>query len=375
MVTLAPKYILFKEKLIEDHYIELRDNKITQIGPLHDLKHSDDVIEYKNSTIAQGLFDIQINGGDGILFNDAPSVASIERVSNAHRRFGTTSLLPTVISDELCLMREMARSVEQALDAKIRGIKGIHFEGPFLNPERKGVHNEKFMRQKEADFLSILDEFQLGHVLVTLAPEKVSPGFIKDLHSRGVRISAGHSAATYNQIHGAVKLGLSGFTHLYNAMTPTTAREPGVVGAALELHQCFSGIIADGHHIHKAVLKQALAALSTERAMLVSDAMPCAASDITEFMLGQRRVTVTGGKCITEEGTLAGSAITLSDAVHYCISKLGCSVEDTIKMASTTPAYFMGLSDKIGSLEIGRDADLILLKQNGDISLIEAHNI
>ncbi len=371
MVIYVPKFVLYNGKLLGKHFVELRDNQIARIAPLNDLKSDKHVIEHKNSVIAPGLFDIQINGGDGVLFNDNPSLSAIRQVSKAHRRFGTTCLLPTVITDELELMREMARSVEQAFSSNVRGVKGIHFEGPFLNPDRKGVHNDSYMQQEEAKFLSILDEFHLGSVLVTLAPEKVSSDFIRNLHAREVRISVGHTAATYTQILDAYNLGITGFTHLYNAMTPTTAREPGVVGAALELQGCFSGIIADGHHVHKAVLKQALSALSSDRAMLVSDAMPCSASDITEFMLGQTKISVEGGKCLTDEGTLAGSAITLSDAVHYCLNELGLSIEEVLKMASTTPARFMGLEDQIGSLEIGTDADLILIDQNGRISTLE----
>ncbi|WP_025898831.1 N-acetylglucosamine-6-phosphate deacetylase [Sneathiella glossodoripedis] len=371
MLAIIPKNILTNGELLSDHYIRIRDGVIDGVIPLNEFKNDCPSIQLESSTVAHGLFDIQVNGGDGVLFNDAPTIKAIERVALAHRRHGTTLFLPTVITDDLKLLREMARAVEMAIRSKSPGIVGIHFEGPFLNPDKKGVHAARYMQQDETQFIGILDEFKLGAVLVTLAPEMVSKNFITELKKRNVKISVGHSAASFEQVQTAHELGATGFTHLYNAMKPITAREPGVIGAALSIEDTYCSLIADGFHLHPWVLKNVLTTLTSDRAILISDAMPASAAQITEFMLNNDRVLVENGRCVTTDGVLAGSAITVSDALNYCVKNLDIPLTDAHKMACSTPARFMGLQDEIGQLRPGDKANLIQIESDGSISPID----
>lgn len=371
MITLTAKEILLKGELLSNHFIEVTEGHISRTGPISALQAKQEISDLGNVTIFPGLFDIQVNGGGGILFNDTPTVKALKNVSSAHKKFGTTAFLPTLITDDFSVMTEMANAVDCAIKNNLNGIKGIHFEGPFLNPERKGVHNSRHMALKEAQFLTLLDRFELGSILVTLAPEMVSSNFIRELVRKSVKISAGHTAATFEQTIAAINEGLTGFTHLFNAMPPLLSREPGVIGAAFQTKQTYAGLIADGHHIHPAVLTHALKTLGKERAILVSDAMPCSASDLKHFKLGDLDVTVEDKKCITSDGTLAGSAITLSDAVTYCINQLQFSAPDTFRMASLTPSQFMGLDHLQGSIEIGKAADFVSRTVDGEIRSID----
>jgi N-acetylglucosamine-6-phosphate deacetylase len=307
-----------------------------------------------------GFIDIQVNGGGGILFNDDPQVATIRAIGAAHRRFGTTGFMPTLISDDLAVVARAIAAVDAAIAAGVPGVLGIHIEGPFLNAARKGVHDPARFRELDAAAMNLLTSLHSGRTLVTLAPEMTTPATLQGLADRGVLVSAGHSNASHAQIAAALAHGLRGFTHLFNAMSPMTAREPGVVGAALDDQDSWCGIVVDGHHVDPVVLKIALRAKRPDRFMLVTDAMPCVGTGQDSFLLQGRRISVRDGVCTDETGTLAGSALDMATAVRNAMALLGLGLIEAVRMASEYPASFLGLGHELGRIAPGYRASFVV---------------
>ena len=308
-----------------------------------------------------GFIDLQVNGGGGVLFNDHPTVDGIAAIGEAHRRFGTTGFLPTLISDDLATVGRAIAAVDAAMEQGVPGVRGIHIEGPFLNPARKGVHDASKFRILDAQALEILASLRHGRVLVTLAPELAPPGAIRTLVNRGVVVAAGHTAATYDDLQAAFAEGLSGFTHLFNAMTQLGSREPGAVGAALEHASSWCGLIVDGYHVHPATLRIALAAKGAEHLALVTDAMPTVGSDQASFELAGQRIDCDGDRCITSDGTLAGSNLNMAAAVRNAERLMGVDAATAVRMASIVPAHILGIAGERGSIGVGMCADLVLV--------------
>jgi N-acetylglucosamine-6-phosphate deacetylase len=308
-----------------------------------------------------GFIDTQVNGGGGVLFNDAPTVETIRRIGAAHRRYGTTGFLPTLISDSVDVMRAALAAVEQALAEGVPGVLGIHLEGPYLAPARKGVHDPKFFHTPGSEELAPLCAPHRGVRLLTLAPERVSSASIAALTAAGVIVCAGHTAADYTTTYAALAAGVRGFTHLFNAMTPLGSREPGVVGAALEDADSWCGIIVDGHHVHPASLRVAIAAKPRGKMVLVTDAMPPVGASDPSYVLNGETITVKDGICQTAQGVLAGSALDMAGAVRNAVQLLGLPLDEAVRMASTYPAEFLGLGATHGRIAPGYRADLVVL--------------
>lgn len=317
--------------------------------------------------VLPGLIDVQVNGGGGVLFNDRPTVETIKTIGAAHRRFGTTGFLPTLISDDLDVMAAAIQAVDDAFKHDVPGVLGIHLEGPFLNHARKGVHDaSKFGIIGERE-IALLSRLKRGKTLVTLAPEMTTPQTIKTLTERGIIVAAGHTQASYQQAHDALDAGLTGFTHLFNAMTPITSRQPGIITAALEDARAWCGIIVDGHHVHPATLRMALRAKQTEQIFLVTDAMPSVGAAHKPFKLGTQIISVADGKCVTEDGTLAGSDLDMIGAVRNARDMLRVPLESAVRMGSLTPARFLGLDSHMGAIRIGQQADIIAVNDDFDV--------
>jgi N-acetylglucosamine-6-phosphate deacetylase len=314
--------------------------------------------------LAPGFIDVQVNGGGGILFNDVRSVDAIRTIASAHRTCGTTGLLPTFITDTRETMAEAVDAMRDALAARVPGVLGIHLEGPFINPERKGVHNPAFMRPMEDEDIAIMTSLQEGRTIVTLAPERNSMESIARLATAGVLICAGHTAGDYDIVTKALRYGLRGFTHLFNAMPPLAGREPGPVGAALDNHDTWCGIIVDGHHVSDASLRIAIAAKGTEHMMLVSDAMSVTGTNIESFDLHGRTIYRKDGKLTTADGTLAGSDLDMASAVRNSIERLDLALPDVLRMASLVPATFLKLDHELGRIAPSYRADLVLLDEH-----------
>ncbi len=308
-----------------------------------------------------GFIDIQVNGGGGVLFNDQPTPEAIAAIGAAHRKFGTTGFLPTLISDELPIVAQAMAAARAAIAAEVPGVLGIHIEGPFLNTDRKGIHEAGKLRKPDAHGLDLLVAPGAGRTVLTLAPEVAGADVVRRLTAAGVMVSAGHTNATYNQTIAALDAGMTGFTHLFNAMPPLSSREPGVVGAALADPRSWCGIIVDGRHVDPVVLKLALRCRPSERFILVTDAMPCVGSDQKSFTLQNKTIRVRDGACYDARGRLAGSNLDMASAVRNAVDMLGVSLAEAARMASRNPAEFLGLGDELGRIAPGWRADLVLL--------------
>src|ERR1700758_4088455 len=308
--------------------------------------------------LAPGFNDLQVNGGGDVLFNDAPTPHTIRQIAAAHRRFGTTALLPTLISDSPAKMKAAVAAVDE-ISAVEPGILGIHLEGPFLSLEKPGVHAPGQIRRPTANDLDLITAPRRGVTLVTLAPEQVSPDFIGKLTRAGVRVALGHSMATYEQTREAIAAGLTGFTHLFNAMRGLDSREPGPIAAALDCADVWYGLIVDGVHVSPAMLRLALRGRG--RPILVTDAMPPVGGARATFTLNGDTISVRDGRCMRQDGRLAGSCLDMASAVRNCVRLLGVSLTDALRFASTHPAEFLGLDTKLGRIAPGLRADLVAI--------------
>ncbi|HZR77064.1 N-acetylglucosamine-6-phosphate deacetylase [Bradyrhizobium sp.] len=316
--------------------------------------------------LAPGFIDIQVNGGGGILLNDEPSAAGISRIAAAHRSCGTTGLLPTLITCNVETMEALAAAAPGAL--QIPGVLGFHLEGPALNKARKGIHLQSEIRVPDARDLAAIKSFaRFGRSLVTLAPECVPAALIEELVQAGLRIAAGHSDATAVEMARAADRGITGVTHLFNAMSQLTARAPGVVGAALDDERLFAGIICDGLHVDPVSLRLAFRCKGPDRLMLVTDAMPLVGAAQREFLLQGRRITLDNGRLTGPDGTLAGAHLTMIEAVRNAATWLGIDLSDALAMASRTPAMFLGLGRELGAVLAGYRADLVAFNDRFDV--------
>ena len=318
-------------------------------------------VDLDGGWLLPGFIDAQVNGGGGVLLNNAPTVDGIATIARAHRHYGTTGLLPTLISDEVDTMRAAIAAVREAIAQGVPGVLGIHLEGPYLAPARKGTHDAAVFRVPDADEVALATSLRNGVTLLTLAPERVPLDTIRSFVARGAIVSAGHTAASYEQARAALDAGVRGFTHLFNAMTPMTGREPGVVGAALDDPNAWCGIIVDGVHVHPASLRVALAARPRGKLFLVTDAMPMVGADSPSFELYGQTITAVDGVVRNADGALAGSALDMATAVRNCVALLGLPLDEAARMASTYPAQFLGIADARGRIAPGLAADLVLL--------------
>ncbi len=322
-----------------------------------------EVVDLAGQLLLPGFVDVQVNGGGGVLFNDDPSPAAIRAIGEAHRRFGTTGFLPTLISDDLDVIERAIAAVQSCLDTGAAGVLGIHIEGPFLNWARRGVHDSKHLRPLDDSLISLLCRLRGGRTVLTLAPEMTTPHLIAKLAAGGILVSAGHSDASFEETTTAIAHGVRGFTHLFNGMARLEARAPGIVGAALYESETWCGIIVDGHHVDPIMLKLALRCKRSARFMLVTDAMPAVGSTKSSFMLQGRTIDVVDGICRDENGTLAGTALDMAAAVRNAVSMLGLDIAEAARMAGQYPAEFLGLGHELGRIAPGYLANLVLLDE------------
>ncbi len=349
------------EAVVGPRRVEIMGGRIAAVLESSRSLEADESVDLSAGTIlAPGFIDLQVNGGGDALLNDDPSAATVARIAEAHRRFGTTGLLPTLITDGADRMEALAAAADAAM--AVPGVLGFHLEGPHLNPQRKGIHPPYCIRPlAEADMRRLEAFAAHGRSLVTLAPELAPAGAIARLARAGLRIAAGHSEATGAAMDAALGEGLSGVTHLFNAMSQLTPREPGIVGTALADDRLHAGIIADGLHVAPQSLKAAFRAMGRERLILVTDAMPTAGGSRPFFNLQGRRISLRDGRLTDASGTLAGAHLTMDAAVRNAVALMGASLADALAMASTTPARFLGLSAERGAVAAGMRADLVAL--------------
>ncbi len=354
------------QAFLDDQVLTIVDGQIMAID--QDISNSDVTV---NGLVAPGYIDLQVNGGGGALFNDSPSVENLKIIMSAHAKFGTTAMMPTLITDKVEVMQQAAEAIAQAIDEAVPGIIGIHFEGPYLSVEKKGTHCADYIRPISDAEWKILSRQDIGQIIVTLAPETVSTEDVNRMVKLGVKVCLGHTNADYQTAQQAIDAGASGFTHLFNAMSPLQGREPGVVGAALLNNHTSCGLIVDGFHVDYASCKLAIQAKPQGKVFLVTDAMPPVGTDQTQFALYDRTVYVDNGKLTSTTGELAGSSLDMASAVKNTHQKLGIELSESLRMASLYPAQYLYQNQTImrGELTPGKQADMVVL--NDDLSVKE----
>ncbi len=342
-----------------EHALIIDDADITGLEAVDELPEDLEIVDLGDGILAPGFIDLQVNGGGGALFTADPSIESLEKIASAHRATGTTAMMPTLLSSPPATIQSAINAVNQAQETNNPSILGLHIEGPFFASDRRGAHNADMIRTLQADDIDQLLVASSLPLILTLAPEHCPAGVIERLTEAGIMVCAGHTDATAEQARSAMREGLRGFTHLFNAMSQITARAPGVVGAALDDVQTWIGLIADGHHVHPINLSLAHRAKADGKVCLVTDAMGTVGSAEKSFRLYDETITEENGRLINAEGKLAGSAIGMIQAVEYAHHSAGIELGECLNMASRYPAEFLKRQDDLGRLAAGYRADLV----------------
>ncbi|MEH6609003.1 MAG: N-acetylglucosamine-6-phosphate deacetylase [Halioglobus sp.] len=363
-IALTGATIFNGEDFVDDHSLVITDHRIASVTANQELDPDIARMHLDGGILAPGFIDIQVNGGGGVMLNNSPTVDGVNTMVAGHRATGTTGMMPTLISDTPELQRAGVEAVAAAKAAGNEGVLGVHIEGPFFSLDKRGTHKASMIRpmmQQDIDWLCSLSDLK---TIVTLAPEQTQPGQIRQLNDAGLRVFAGHTNADYDQVGAAIAEGLTGFTHLFNAMSHLTARAPGTVGAALDSEHTFIGIIVDGHHVHPASIRIAQRAKSPGKLLLVTDAMATVGSTDTSFEIYGETIQVSQGRLINADGVLAGSAIGMIDAVRTATELVGLPLAESLRMASLYPATFLDMHRELGRLLAGYRADLVHFDNN-----------
>ena len=349
----------------DDCALVVEDGAVAAVAPTAERPRGGEQIDLSGGVLSPGLIDWQVNGGGGVLFNATPTPEALAAIAAAFRRRGVTAILPTVITDLPAVLVAALAAAGEATRATA-GVLGIHVEGPFIDPRRKGVHLVEFIRPMRARPRPARRRqgWRNGRHPGAVGRESA---LIASLAAAGIVVSLGHAEATAEEARAAFAAGARAATHLFNAMSQLGSRAPGLVGAALADPAIVCGLIADGHHVHPAALRAAINAKGAGGIALTSDAMPPAAGGPSVFTLQGRRMRREGSRLIDDFDTLAGGVVTLLDAVRYVVNTLGLPIADALRMATSTPARLLGLEGRIGAVTPGARADLIHL--DGDLTL------
>ena len=345
----------------DDSALLVEGGKVAAIAALRDVPADARIVPMDGLSLVPGFIDLQVNGGGGVLLNEQHDVEGIRTMCAAHARFGTTGLLPTLITDNREVTAKTIAAGLAAREAGVPGFLGLHLEGPHLSIARKGAHDPSLIRPMEQADLerTVAARKGLDTLLMTLAPENATNEQIAALHAAGVTVSLGHSDSSYATAAAAVEAGAHMMTHLFNAMSQLGNREPGMVGAALDLGHVNAGLIADGYHVHPVAIRAALRAKrGPGRIFLVTDAMSPIGTDMTSFFLNGREIFREGGRLTLADGTLAGADIDMASCVRYMRDTVGIDLAEALRMASLYPAEAIGMTGRKGRLTHGHDADL-----------------
>ena len=353
--------VLIDGRFEDDVAVLVEGARIAAIVPTPDVPASAERIDLAGDMLVPGFIDTQVNGGGDVLFNDAPTVETIRRIGAAHARFGTTGFLPTLISDDLAVVRAGIAAVDAAIEQGVPGVLGIHIEGPFINVARKGIHAADKIRPIDEEGMAVLSSLKRGRTLVTLAPELAGAETIRRLVAAGVIVAAGHTAGTQADVAAGIDAGLTGFTHLFNAMSQLGNREPGAVGAGLIDDRVWCSLIVDGLHVSPVTLRLALRCKPLDRFLLVSDAMPTTGGTRRSFTLDGRTIHAADGRLVDEDGTLAGADLDMLAAVRNAHDLLGVPLAPAMAMAGAHPAAFLGRSADLGRIAPGCLASLVAI--------------
>ncbi|HEY9735344.1 MAG TPA: N-acetylglucosamine-6-phosphate deacetylase [Trichocoleus sp.] len=353
---------------LKDHALIIDGAKIIDIVPEERLGQDFAQIDCQGYTASPGFIDLQLNGNGGVMFNDAIAAETLDTMHRTNLRSGTTSFLPTLITTSDEAMQAAIALTQSYRQNHPHSVLGLHLEGPYLNPKRKGIHDGGWVRPAESEMVGAIAKAGPEIVrLVTLAPEQTPPEHIQQLVAAGILVSAGHTDATFEEAMAGFDAGVSMVTHLFNAMSPWQGRSPGMVGATFSRGNVYAGIIADGHHVHFASVRLAQKILR-DKLILVSDATPPVGTNMNSFIIGGQEVFYRDGKCVSADGTLGGSALTLIEAVANCVRHVGISLGEALRMATLNPARAIRCDDKLGLLSPSYVANIALFDQSFTIT-------
>lgn len=348
----------------QDSALLLSDGRVAAIVAESDVPAEAEVVDIGGGILVPGFVDLQVNGGGGVMLNDAPTVEGLRTICAAHARFGTTALLPTLITDTPETTAAVIAAGRQAMAGHLPGLLGLHLEGPHLSLARKGAHDPALIRPMEEEDLALLLPCggSFPAMMVTVAPENVTEAQVSRLAEAGFVVSLGHTDANFDTVQRYAKAGARTVTHLFNAMSPLGHREPGMVGAALQTGGLHAGLIADGIHVHPAAMAIALRSKQGPgRIFVVTDAMSPIGTDLTRFTLNGREILRRDGRLTLADGTLAGADIDMLASVRFLHGSLGLPIEEVFRMVSTYPAEAAGVAPRKGRLAPGTDADFVAL--------------
>lgn len=350
------------QDLLVGYAARFEEGRLVALTPEGARSKTGPVVDLEGGILCPGFVDLQVNGGGGVMFNDAPSVESIETIVQAHRSLGATRILPTLITDT---PEKTQAAIEAAISAcamGMRGCAGLHLEGPHLSVARKGAHDAGLIRPMGADDLALLLQAaqKLPCLKVTVAPENTGVEQVKQLSEAGVLVSLGHTDADFDTCLAYAEAGARCVTHLFNAMRQMGNREPGVVGATLSSGALSAGLIADGIHVHPEVIRAAWdAKRSPGEIFLVSDAMAVAGTELTGFALEGREIARSKGRLTLSDGTLAGADLDLTTAIRVMTEQVGLALPVAIRAATHGPATLIGSSARLVP-ETGFGSDVTL---------------
>jgi N-acetylglucosamine-6-phosphate deacetylase len=362
MRVVSAKYVFDGVSLLTDKAVLIDGSTIIDIVDKNKVYDASQIEDFADSVISAGLIDLQLNGCGGVLFNDSITLETLETMHQTNLRYGTTSYLPTLITSAVADVMQALEVTKQwfKLYGNTRGVIGLHLEGPFLSVEKRGIHPLEFIIKPTDDLLAAIVPYtKFFPIKMTLAPENFITAQIEYLVKHGVIVSLGHTNATYAQAEAAFNHGAATVTHMFNAMSGMTGRNPGVIGAVLA-NAPYLGLIVDLLHVDKANVRL-LAQLKPTTTYLVTDAVTPTGTNMTEFDFAGKHLYVREGRCVDDAGTLGGAYLTMNEAVERCVDECGLSLEQTLTMATLTPARLMGLDQQLGKIAAGCRADLIAL--------------
>ncbi len=349
-----------------------RDGVIEVAGPVGDLPDAaDEVVDVGGRIICPGFIDLQVNGGGGALLTEDATPEAVERMAQTYVRYGTTAIVPTVVTSGQEQMKRALSAVAEAMRTPGSGARvlGAHLEGPFISAKRRGAHAERFLQPPSVEaFQRLLEASESALRIITLAPElEGALELIGAARERGVVVSIGHTDATHEEARAGIDAGATMATHLFNGMRPLAHRDPGIVGAVLTDQRVIAGVIPDGVHVHPSILALIVEAKGPEYVAVVTDAMSVAGGEAAAFEIYGLRVEVRGGACYLPDGTLAGSALTMDRAVRNMHRFGSISLREAIQMATATPASVLSLDKELGVLASGARADIVVCDQDANV--------
>lgn len=362
MRVITGKYIFDGVNLLTNKAVLVADGLIVEVIDIDKVFDKSHIEDFGNVVISSGMLDLQLNGCGGVLFNDSISFQTLETMHQTNLRYGTTGFLPTLITSSFADVRQALEVIKDWFKqfANTRGVIGLHLEGPFLSMEKRGIHPEEFIAAPDDEMLRLIVSYTKYYpIKLTLAPEKFTADQLKFLAKHGVIISIGHSNAKYEDAQRAFDNGAVTATHMFNAMSGLTGRNPGVIGAVLS-NSCYTGIIVDLLHVDKYNVNL-VSKLKPMHTYLVTDAVTPTGTDMTEFDFAGKHLYVRDGKCIDAAGTLGGAYLTMNEAVRNCVKECGITLEQALAMATMIPAQLMGLEQELGRISVGYRANLIAM--------------